>query len=181
MGDLPKSRLIPNRPFAIELSIDLTTESFLNCLKRFFSRRGFSSEIYSGNGTNFVRAKNYLRKVSRELFSPKNRPVINHFCPEKSIQWHFSPPRSPHFGGIWKAIKSAKILSKRIIGETKLTFDQFYTILTQVETCLNSRSLTPLSNHPNDLQALTPGHFLIGEALHSDSTYGRPGGINEPP
>lgn len=36
-----------------------------------------------------------------------------------------------------------------------------------VEACLNSRPLTPLSNDPSDLQPLTPGHFLIGEAIQA--------------
>ena len=38
------------------------------------------------------------------------------------------------------------------------------TIMTEVEGLLNSRPLTHVSSDPNDLQALTPNHFLIGHA-----------------
>jgi len=39
------------------------------------------------------------------------------------------------------------------------------TLLSEVRVCLNSRPLYPTSNDPSDLNAITPGHFLVGERL----------------
>ncbi|XP_071577728.1 uncharacterized protein [Temnothorax nylanderi] len=71
-------------------------------------------------------------------------------------------------GGLWEAgIKSVKTHLRRILSEALLTFEEMYTVCTQVEAVLNSRPLTPISNDPTDLAPLTHGHFLIGEALTS--------------
>jgi hypothetical protein len=35
-------------------------------------------------------------------------------------------------------------------------------VLTLIEACLNSQPITPLPESPSELEALTPGHFLIG-------------------
>ena len=44
----------------LELVTDLTSEAFIACLKRFISRRGLPSLIWSDNGTNFVGAAREL-------------------------------------------------------------------------------------------------------------------------
>ncbi|KAG5327787.1 YI31B protein, partial [Pseudoatta argentina] len=38
----------------------------------------------------------------------------------------------------------------------------FSTLLCQIEACLNSLPIDPLTDDPDDLASLTPGHFLIG-------------------
>ena len=91
----------------------------------------------------------------------------------ENIIWTFIPPRAPNFGGLWEAgIKSVKNHIKRIIGESHLSYEEAYTLLVRIEAVLNSRPLTPLSNDPNDLTALTPGHFLIGHPLTSSHREG---------
>lgn len=56
-------------------------------------------------------------------------------------------------------------LIKRAIGETRLKYEEIYTVSIQIEACLNTRLLCPISANPYDLVSLTPGHFLIGEHL----------------
>lgn len=150
----------------IELVGDLTTVSFLNCLKRFVSRRGLCKTIYSDNGTNFIGAKGELKKNMIWIKNNIHCNEIRNFLLENDITWKLIPPRSPHFGGLWEAaVKSAKRLLTKVIGEAHLTYEQLYTVLCQIEGVLNSRPITPLSVDPSDLTALTPGHFLIGDAL----------------
>ncbi|XP_025996322.1 uncharacterized protein LOC105203189 [Solenopsis invicta] len=156
------------RAIHLELVSDLSTAAFLNSLRRFIARRGKCLNIYSDNGTNFVGANNALQRLRELLMDQNHQKQVNAFVTEQSIQWHFLPPYAPHMGGLWKAgIKSAKTRLQKMLGEALLTFEEFYTLLTEIEACLNSRPITPMSNDPSDLAVLTPGHFLIGEPLNA--------------
>ena len=81
-------------------------------------------------------------------------------------------PHAPHFGGLWESgVKAVKHHLKRVIGDQRLTFEELSTLVIQIEACLNSRPLTPISSDPTDLNPLTPGHFLIGGALRAVPEY----------
>lgn len=150
----------------MELVSDLSTERFLQALRRFFARRGRCTDIYSDNGTNFVGAKNQMQELFGLLKEEKHREQVSRECANDGIYWHFNPPSAPHFGGLWEAaVRSAKFHLLRVLGCNPISQEDFVTLLTQVEACLNSRPLTSLSDDPLDLEPLTPAHFLVGGSL----------------
>lgn len=133
----------------LELAVDLSTEAFLRVLHRFIARRGRCSQIFSDCGTNFVAANKYLIEIMKNVVE------------SEKICWSFNPPSAPHFGGLWEAgVKSVKRILYRVIGEQTLTFEELSTVFIQIEAQLNSRPICAISPDPNDLTALTPGHFL---------------------
>lgn len=152
----------------LEIVSNLSTEAFIGAMKRFISRRGRPSDLFSDNATNFVGANNELSKILKKLFKGESTENFEDFLAAEGIKWHFNPPATPHFGGLWEAgVKSLKGHLKRVVGNTILTHEEFFTLITQVEAVLNSRPLCPLSEDPNDDLALTPAHFLVGTSLTS--------------
>jgi hypothetical protein len=153
----------------LELVGDLTTVSFLAALERFISRRGKPQLMLSDNGTNFVGARSELEALHNQFQSEAQKLAIATYCADRSIQWKFIPPRSPHFGGLWESgVKSVKFHLKRIVGgQGTFDYEELYTILCRIEGILNSRPITPASSDTRDLEPLTPGHFLIFRPLNA--------------
>ncbi|XP_060800865.1 uncharacterized protein LOC132901873 [Amyelois transitella] len=148
----------------IELVSDLSTEAFLGAFRRFVARRGKCSHIWSDQGRNFVGASKELIDAWNKTLIQSTREIASILLTE-GTQWHFIPAYSPTFGGLWESgVKSIKYHLQRIL-ITNLTYEEMTTILCQVEACLNSRPLCPVdSADPDNLDILTPGHFLIGES-----------------
>ncbi len=159
---------LATRAVHFEVCSDLSTDSFLACLRRFIGRRGCPAHVYSDNGTNFLGAKNELEEISTMMTSPGTKDAINDIT-SHHIQWHFTPPRTPHFGGLWEAsVKSMKTLLRKNLESRPLSYDELETILIEAEATLNSRPLdSNISTEPDSPELLTPGHFLIGRPLLS--------------
>ena len=148
----------------LELVSNLTTEAFIATFRRFVSRRGKPLTIYSDNGSNLVGADTELQSLGE--FMKGYADSLSEYAANEGVSWKFIPANSPNFGGLWEAgVKSCKFHLKRVMTNASLTFEGFSTLLSQVEAILNSRPLVPLSTNPNDMDVLTPSHFLIGRRL----------------
>lgn len=150
----------------IELVSDLTTECFLAAFKRFCARRGMPQTVYCDNASTFKGANNQLRQLYELHKSQLHVDTVVDYCSCRGIEFRFIPSYSPTFGGLWEAaVKSAKYHFKRVIGNLLLTYEQFNTIIIQIEGILNSRPITPLSNDITDFSFLTPAHFLLSKPI----------------
>ncbi|UYV80734.1 hypothetical protein LAZ67_19001563, partial [Cordylochernes scorpioides] len=79
----------------------------------------------------------------------------------KRIQWIFIPPSAPWWAGFWeRLVRVVKSLLVRMLGFSKLNYVQLETALCEVESIINNRALSYISEDDQDLIPLTPQMFL---------------------
>lgn len=153
------------RAVHLEVYSELSTEAFLCTFNRFVRRRGFPNKVFSDNGTNFVGASRALTQEYTQFLKSAEKSVVEKYSLH-GFSWHFIPPHAPHMGGLWEAaVKSMKTHLRKVASNVKFTFEEFSTLLVRIESILNSRPLSPISEDPTTLVPLTPGHLLRGGAL----------------
>lgn len=78
------------------------------------------------------------------------------------IEWKFSVPLAPWFGGFWeRLIRSIKSSLRKTLGTKLVARTELETLLHEIEACINYRPLTYVEENGIAL-TVTPSHFLIG-------------------
>ena len=146
------------RAIHLELSYDLTSSAFINALKRFLARRGPVKCICSDNGTNFVGAE---RILSDSYLNNKSSGVSN-YLRQQGTSWSFNLPNASNMGGVGeRMIRTVRKVFLAVTPKATLTDDDLHTLLTEVESIVNSRPLMDITLEAGSVTyPLTPNHLL---------------------
>ena len=140
----------------LELVLDLSTATFIRCLKRFTARRGLPKKIVSDKAKTFKAAAKTIESMLNHEDLKDHLMNLRNFNLEKPPWW----------GGLFEWLRLIKQSLHRMIGKVTLSYDEMHTVILEVEAILNSR---PLSYTTSDYteEPLTPAYLLVGRRLLS--------------
>lgn len=135
------------RAIHIEMLEDLSCDTFINALRRFVARRGKPSLLMSDRGTNLTSSDAELKRSMQK----------------EDIEWRFLPAGASHMNGVVeRQIRTIrKVFDGLLTDEQRLTDGILSTLFCEVESIVNSRPLTKVSDDPTDDAAMTPSDLLI--------------------
>lgn len=84
----------------LEVVIDLSSAAFIAAYRRFISRRGLVKNLYSDCGTNFIGSEKTVTRSMSIVEKQWNESIAGELAAFQTT-WHYNPPGSPHFGGLW--------------------------------------------------------------------------------
>ena len=152
-----------SRAIHLETANSLETDSFINALRRFISRRGPIRQLRSDMGTNFVGARKELIQALAEMDQEKVKAELL----EEQCDWFafkMNVPAASHMGGAWeRQIRSVRNVLSCLLQDNgkQLDDESLRTLMCDAEAVVNSHPLTvnQLAD-PDSLSPLTPNHLL---------------------
>ena len=110
-----------SRMIHLELTPDLTTSAYVRSQRRFIARSGYPDMFVSDNGKTF-KGQELVRYNSRH-----------------HIKWRYNLSKAPWWGGMFESmVKSTKRCLKKVVGFSKLNYEELLTVLTEIEAVLNN-------------------------------------------
>ena len=147
------------RAIHLEIVPDMSTWTFLQAFRRFAARRSFPSHMISDNATTFLAAAEEIRSLC-------NDDGVHAYLSHRNIEWQFIPKRAPWFGGFYeRLIGITKTTLKKTLGKRLVTFDELWTLVTEIETVVNERPITYQHCSLNEPTPLTPSMLVNGRSL----------------
>ncbi|XP_068227993.1 uncharacterized protein [Palaemon carinicauda] len=159
MANLTADRLEPSPPFS-NVGIDLFGPYYIKEGRKEGVKESHPKVIRCDNGTNFHGAERELKAALDEMEEKKIEKYLSHL----HIEWKFNPPAASHMGGCWeRKIRTVRKVLSALVKEfgERLNDESLRTLLCEVESIVNSRPLTTVSDSVDDLEPLIPNHLLI--------------------
>ena len=154
---------LSSRAIHIEVATDLSTDAFMNALRRFLSVRGPIRLLRSDCGTNFIGTLSEQKAALSEL----DQSHIKQFLLSKGcdyVEFKFNVPSASHMGGVWeRQIRTVRNVLNALMQQVsgQLNDDSLRTVMCEAAAIVNSRPLTVENvNDPLSLNPLTPNHLL---------------------
>ena len=111
-----------SRAVHLEVANSLSTDSFINALRRFVSLRGPIRVLRSDQGTNFIGAKTELSDSLKNLDTDRVKQfLLKHGC---DFEFRMNPPSSSHMGGAWeRLIRSVRSILSVLLAQHSTQLD----------------------------------------------------------
>lgn len=153
------------RAVHLEVLDNMSTDAFLDALRRVVAIRGNIRQIRCDRGTNFVGASRELKRAWAEVDQERLNTVS---LQTLSCEWTFNTPNASHQGGVWeRLIRSARRILAGLMGTAagRLEASTLRTLLYEVMAVMNSRPLSVESlEDPTGPLPLTPNHILTAKS-----------------
>ena len=148
------------RALHLEAVSSMTTSEFILAFIRFVNRYGVPSAVYSDNAKSFVQAGGVIEQLlSSSEFEAKFKIA--------SIKHRTIPVYAAWYGASWeRMIRTVKQCLFKAMGRNVPTYQEFVTLLSDVQKVINNRPLTYRSSE-NELDIITPNHFIVGAPIPS--------------
>ncbi|XP_053395546.1 uncharacterized protein LOC128555836 [Mercenaria mercenaria] len=152
------------RAVHLEVANSVTTDSFINALRRFIAIRGPIRELRSDRGSNFVGAERVLKESLAEMdVSKVERFLLSEGC--DYIEFKMNVPHASHMGGVWeRQIRSVRNVLAFLLYQhgQQLDDESLRTFMCEVSSIINSRPLSAQNlNDAKSVEPLTPNHLLM--------------------
>lgn len=98
-----------------------------------------------------------------------NQAQIHEYLLQHDFKWIFNPPAASDHGGAWeRCIRTVRKVMKALLKEQVLDDEGLCTLMCEVESIVNGRSITKVSDDPRDCNGLTPNHFEEDQQCYSE-------------
>jgi hypothetical protein len=160
-----------SRAVHLELLKDQSTDDFLLGFRAFVGRRGCPNYMFSDNGKNFRSAAKELKQLYKTIDWKKVQAEgFKH-----KIEWCFNIEQSPWSNGVAeRMVQSVKRPLRIILGQANLTYRHLAVVFAEVESIVNNRPLSLVSEDTDEMEPITPAELVIGRRMnHVPDPYNR--------